>query len=505
MLLFDVLGDGQELLALRAVDEVFLVGANHRLVRGDDHHVELVDLVELGRFGVGRAGHARELAVQAEEVLERDGRQRDALVLDGEALFGFDGLVQTIGPAPSRENASGVLVDDHRLLVAHQVVLVAQVERVSAEALLQDVQGLEVDRVVEVSALRRVAIGAIAGREQPLRAQEHLGVLHALFGERHRARLLVDLVMLVAPKLRDELGDLDVLLAGRFSGPADDQGSARFVDQDRVDLVDDGVVQITLYVVVDAELHVVAHVVEAELVVLPVRDVRGVGALLRGVGRLGYDHTDFEAEEAVHLTHPLCVALREVVVDGDDVHALALERVEVTGEGGDERLALARAHLGDLALVQHGPADELHVVGTHPEHPLGSFSDGRERGHQEVVEGGAVVDLLPELVGAGAELIVGELLDLRLERADRVDHRLELLDLSLVLAAQDLLQQSKHAPYGSDRGAKRPSYNEKKRTLGRPLGVRNGSKPVGAVDQGLSCRRCSRGRSSRERPRRRSP
>ena len=46
----------------------------------------------------------------------------------------------------------------------------------------------------------------------------------------------------------------------------------------RVDLVDDRVVQRALHAVVERVLHVVAQVVEAELVVLPVRDVRAVRA-----------------------------------------------------------------------------------------------------------------------------------------------------------------------------------------------------------------------------------
>ena len=44
--------------------------------------------------------------------------------------------------------------------------------------------------------------------------------------------------------------------------------------EDGVDLVDDRVVELALHVVERAELHVVAQVVEAELVILAVGDVR---------------------------------------------------------------------------------------------------------------------------------------------------------------------------------------------------------------------------------------
>ena len=58
----------------------------------------------------------------------------------------------------------------------------------------------------------------------------------------------------------------------------------------------------------------------------------------------------------------------EVVVDGDEVDAALLERVQVHGRGGDQGLAFAGLHLGDGAAMQHHAADELDVVVAHAEH-----------------------------------------------------------------------------------------------------------------------------------------
>ena len=85
------------------------------------------------------------------------------------------GLVQTIGPTTARQRAAGELVDDHDLATpADHVVLVAVVEGVRPERLLEDVQRLQVGRVVEV-ALGALAVGrAFALPEQPGLLQEHL-------------------------------------------------------------------------------------------------------------------------------------------------------------------------------------------------------------------------------------------------------------------------------------------------------------------------------------------
>ncbi len=131
------------------------------------------------------------------------------------------------------------------------------------------------------------------------------------------------------------------------------------------------------------------------------------------------DDADGEAEEAVDLAHPLGVAAGQVVVDRDHVDALAVEGVEVDRQGGDQGLALAGLHLGDLALVEDHAAHELDVEVAHAEDAPAGLAHDREGLRQEVVEGGAAGEPLAELGGLGAQLVVGELAHVRLERVDR--------------------------------------------------------------------------------------
>ena len=89
-----VLDDGGQLLLLGAEDEVVLVLADHRLVGLDRQHAQLVGVHELGGLGLGRTGHAGELVVHAEVVLQGDGGEGLVLGLDLHAFLGLDGLVQ---------------------------------------------------------------------------------------------------------------------------------------------------------------------------------------------------------------------------------------------------------------------------------------------------------------------------------------------------------------------------------------------------------------------------
>ena len=408
--------------------------------------VEVVDLGELRRLGFGGAGHARQLLVLAEVVLEGDGGERLVLALDLHLLLGLDRLVQAVAPAPARHQAAGELVDDDDAAVLDHVVDVEPEQRVRAQRLVDVVEQRHVGRVVE----------AVRAGHQPMR--EHLlGLGHAGLGQRHRLVLLVDdvvagrLELLAILGLDVALGDgallqprddpIDLVIeVGRFFGRAgDDQRRPRFVDQDAVDFVDDREVVAALHHRPEVELHVVAQVVEAELVVRAVGDVGAVGDLPLLVVQLVLDDADGHAEEAVEAAHPLRVAAGQVVVDRDDVDALAFEGVEIGGQRGDERLAFAGLHLGDLAAVQHHAADQLHVEVPHVQHAAAGLADDGERFGQQVVERFAVGDaLLRNSAVLSRSCSSRERLDLRLEGVDLRHARTQPLDLALVLGADDL-------------------------------------------------------------------
>ena len=143
----DLADDRPVLLLDRPVDLVVLVERGRRARWSGSRHLELVDLHELVGLGRGRAGHAGELAVEAEIVLEGDRGERLVLGLDLDVLLGLERLVQAFRVAPARHHAAGELVDDDDLAVADDVVLVALEQRVGAQRL--------VDVVDERDVLRR--------------------------------------------------------------------------------------------------------------------------------------------------------------------------------------------------------------------------------------------------------------------------------------------------------------------------------------------------------------
>ena len=464
----DLVGDGVQLLLLGLVDDVVVVQADQRLVGRDDHDVQVVDLGELRRLGVGRPGHARQLAVHAEVVLDRDGGQGLVLPLDLHLLPGFHRLVQPVAPPAPGHQATGELVHDDDLAVLHHVVHVPLVQGVGPQPLLDVVDDVDVGRLVEV-----------------LHPQQLLHREDAGLGEGHGPGLLVhdvvpaggglDLVQLAggdggrALQAGDDPVDGVVLVRGLLRRARDDQRGPGLVDEDVVHLVHDAVVELALDELRRRELHVVAQVIEPELAVGPVGDVGPVGLLPRAgpevrhahvgrahrrveqVGRLVLEDAHREPQGVVDGPHPLGVPLGQVVVDRDDVDPLAGEGVEVHRQGGHQGLALARGHLGDLPLVQDHAADELHVEVAHVQHAPGHLAAEGEGLGQDLVQDGLDVPvpfgrrlghLLAKAGRPGLEILLAQALHLGLEGIDGLDPRAEARQFPFVLGADDLMDQA---------------------------------------------------------------
>src|SRR4051794_17843108 len=436
--LLDVLDHRGVLRSLGLEDLVVLVVAGDVDVGGDLDHVQAIDLDELLLLGLGGAGHAGELVVEPEVVLDRDRRDGDELLLDPHALLRLDRLVQALRPAAPFHDPAGELVDDLDLAVLDDVVDVALVERLRLEPLVQVVDELGVARVVQVVDPE----GALDLLDRVMQRRDRLVLLVVrVVGARRLGRVLL-LARLggVADHRLDHAREVVVRLRRGLRLAGDDQRRTRFVDQDRVDLVHDPVRVLALDDALERDRHVVAQVVEAELGVGAVRDVGAVGLVALVERHLRLDERRAHPEGVPDGLRPLGVTLGEVVVDRDEVHVPAGESVQVQRLDGDERLPLARAHLGDVALVEDDPAHALHLEQADPHRAAEGLADGRERLEDELVDRLAVLDPLLELGRLARELGVRETLELGLERADVRRLLGEPLQAAAFAEAQRLLE-----------------------------------------------------------------
>ena len=220
--------------------------------------------------------------------------------------------------------------------------------------------------------------------------------------------LLIDLVIDVSPEFWNNFVDAVVLVGGFVAWAGNNQRGACFVNQDGVDFVDDGEMVAPLHPVRDVELHVVAKVVEAELVVCSVSDIGVIGLSPIAFINTVVNHTDRHSKELVEAPHPLGVAFGQIVVDGDNVNALAFKSVQVCRQCGDQRLSFTGLHLRDSAFMQSDASDELNIEMTHVQDALARFAHHCEGFRNEIVQRLAVCNALPEFCGFGLKVGVRE-------------------------------------------------------------------------------------------------
>ena len=102
--------------------------------------------------------------------------------------------------------------------------------------------------------------------------------------------------------------------------------------------------------------------------------------------------------------------------------------------------------------MEDNAANELHIVMSHPQSPFRSLPDRCECFREQIVQGLAAGETLPEFGRDASQLDVRKPLHLWLKLIRARNNRLHCLEVSLVLAAQDFgndgIKHSGRSPAG---------------------------------------------------------
>ena len=290
--LFDVFNGRLVLLLRGLVNTVQLIISVARTVGRYHHRLQTINFLKLVRLGVCRSRHPGQLGIKTEIVLKGDGRHGLVLGLNGHPFLGFNGLVQTFAPTPARHQSTRELIHNRDLTALAHIVLIFEIQMMCSEGRIQVVHQADVGRIIKRCACRQ---------EVRLR-EKSLSVFMTHLGQKHLPRFLIQGEVsrrddafsrsgVLLTNLADQLGhnrihgnvDRRVVLGLT----TDDQRRSRLVNQNRIHLVHDGVIEPSLHAVLCLIDHVVPEVVKAVLVVGAVGDVTAVSRLLVGSGQLG--------------------------------------------------------------------------------------------------------------------------------------------------------------------------------------------------------------------------
>ena len=362
-------------------------------------------------------------------------------------LLGLDGLMQTVRITAARHDTSGEFIDNENFIVLYDIIMILLHQVVGAQR--------ENDAVLDLQIFR---IRKVADVEELLRLRD------ALLCEVHDLVLLVDekvsgLLLLDAHdginlrKVLDVLASLHLLgknvaglinLRGFTALSGNDERRSRFIDENRVDLIDDRIMQVAQNQLFLVDGHVVTKIVESELIVRDIGDVACIGCPALIAGHAVQNDTACKAHELIRLAHPFAVTLCEVIVDRDNVDAFSLQCVEIARKCCNQRLAFTGAHLCDSSLMKDDAANDLYLERFHAERPAVGLAHCRKRFRQDVIQCLAIGQTLFEFICFGAELFIRKCLHFIAQRQNLVNNRTDALQLMIAVRTENFTCKTCH-------------------------------------------------------------
>ena len=141
----------------------------------------------------------------------------------------------------------------------------------------------------------------------------------------------------------------------------------------------------------------------------------------------------------MHLPHPLCITLRQIVVDRDNMHALPFQRIQIGRQKTGLCLSFAGSHLRDPSLMQDNTADQLHSVMLRVENPPGRLADKSIRLRQKVVQSLPFGESFLELLCLITHLLFRQFHHPGTHALDSVNQTVNALDLPFTVRSEYFL------------------------------------------------------------------
>ena len=139
-----------ELLFYGTEHHVRVVNTDHGLIRGNNHHIKIIYLLEFSSLSICCTGHTGKLFIHTEEVLKGDGGKGLVLTFNLDPFLCLKGLMQAVTVASSRHDTPGKFIYNDYLAILHNVVNVLLEKGMGLERLLNMVQYLGIHRIIEI-------------------------------------------------------------------------------------------------------------------------------------------------------------------------------------------------------------------------------------------------------------------------------------------------------------------------------------------------------------------
>ena len=423
------------------IHHVRVIQTNHRLIGGNFDNIQTVNCLEFLCLCGSSARHTGQLVIKAEVILEGNGGKGLVLFLNIHMLLRLDRLVKALRIPSAQHQTTGKFIHDDDLAVFHDIIDIAFHDTVSLQRLI--------DMVAEGSVFD---IRQILQPEGLLRFRDAAGgqcggfrfFIHHIVG----IQIFLFFFLLVYGSIDNLLQPVDKLvrqpvkICALVTLPGNNKRCTRFINQDRVHLVDDGKAVTALHHIFFIQRHIITKIIKAHLVICAVSDVAEIGILALGRIEIMHDQSDREPKETMDLSHPFTVTPGQIIIYGYDVYALSCQRVEISRQNCHQRFAFTGLHFCDTALMQHNTADHLHIERLHTQHTPGSLSCSGKSLREKIIQRLPCCKAIFEFSGFGTELFICQCSILLFQRHDGFGNRMELFQFTIRITSEYFIKKS---------------------------------------------------------------
>ena len=355
MAFFHQVDNGGGFFGRRAVNRIILIGARNIRIGRNFEHIEAVNIHKFFRLGQRRAGHARQCLIKAEVILKRNAGQSLVFRLNGDIFFCFQSLMQPVGKTPPFHHAAGKFINDNHLTrltgTANNIITVFLEQNMGAQRIGDVMHKRDILNVVNRGVFFQKAVFN----------KQFFHMLIAVIRQIDGFGFLVQFVIVFA-QLRNQFINADIEVGAVFQRPGNNQRGARLVNENAVHLINNGKAVAALAHIGARIFHIVAQIIKTQLIIGGIGNVCRISAFARFIIHIMDNTADAQPQSLMHDTHPIGIALGEIIIDRHHMHGAARQGVQITRQSGDQCFAFAGFHFRNGAIMQHHAANHLHII-----------------------------------------------------------------------------------------------------------------------------------------------
>ena len=153
-----------------------------------------------------------------------------------------------------------------------------------------------------------------------------------------------------------------------------DKRSSCFINQYRVDFIDDGIFQSTLYELFFINNHVISQIVKSEFIVCYISNITVICCTTFVIIHTVQNNTYCKSKEFMYLSHPLSISFCEVIVDCYNMNTFTCKSIQICWKCRYKCLTFTSSHLCNSSLMKNHTTNNLNTIMFHSKRSACRFS-----------------------------------------------------------------------------------------------------------------------------------